>query len=53
MVKQKTTKNQDLFICEDCKLAYKEETWATKCEKWCKKHKTCNLEITKHSTVKE
>ncbi len=40
------------WICEECKLKYKERDWAEKCEDWCKKYKSCNLEITKHA-IKE
>jgi hypothetical protein len=37
------------WICEECKLKYGDKIWAEKCEAWCKKYKSCNLEITKHS----
>ncbi|MEM1574500.1 MAG: hypothetical protein QW755_00220 [Nitrososphaerota archaeon] len=37
------------YICEECKLKYKEKIWAEKCEEWCRKYKSCNLEITKHA----
>jgi hypothetical protein len=45
MVKRMAT----FFICEECKLKYKDKEWAEKCESWCKKYKSCNLEITKHA----
>lgn len=41
------------FECEECKLLYKEKMWAEKCEAWCTKNKSCNLEITKHSVKDE
>jgi len=37
------------FVCEECKLVYKERESAEKCEAWCKEHKSCNIEITKNS----
>lgn len=37
------------YQCEDCKLPYLDRYYAQKCEEWCKKNKTCNIEITKHS----
>lgn len=40
------------YQCSECKLLYKEKEWAEKCEVWCKKHKSCNLEIIKHSLKK-
>lgn len=40
---------QGLYKCPECGLEYKEKEWAEKCEAWCKKHKSCNLEITKHA----
>ncbi len=46
----KSNKDKDvLYKCHECGFWYKEEKWAEKCEAWCKKHKSCNLEITKHS----
>lgn len=42
----------DNYQCDDCKLLYKEKSWAEKCEEWCFKYKSCNIEITKHR-VKE
>ena len=42
-------KINDFWICEECKLRYNEKSWAEKCEVWCKKYKSCNLEITKHA----
>lgn len=38
-----------LYKCPECKLEYKEKEWAEKCKAWCKKYKSCNLEITKHA----
>ena len=49
MVKQTIKNNKIVYICEECKFLYKEKQWARKCEDWCKKHHSCNLEITKHS----
>ena len=40
------------WVCEECGLRYKNKMWAERCEKWCKEHKSCNLEITRHA-VKE
>ena len=41
-----------LYECEECHLFYKDAKWAKKCEEWCIEHKSCNLEITKHATMK-
>ena len=38
-----------LWVCEECGLRYREKFWAEKCEEWCRKHGTCNLEIIKHA----
>jgi len=38
-----------LFQCEVCKFNYIEKTMAEKCEDWCKRHNSCNLEITKNA----
>ncbi len=37
------------YQCEECKFIYSDKKWAEKCERWCKKHHSCNLEITKHA----
>lgn len=40
-----------IYKCPECGLEYEEKSWAEKCEKWCKEHHTCNLEIIKHVKV--
>ena len=42
-------RGENYFVCSECKFAYKDKTWAQKCEKWCKEHNSCNIEITKHA----
>jgi len=37
------------YLCEECKLKYKDKNMAKKCGDWCKKHKSCNLEIITHA----
>ena len=37
------------YVCEECKLKYKEKILARKCENWCRKHKSCNLKITQYA----
>ena len=49
MVKEETKNNENLFKCEACGFYYKEKGWAKKCEDFCNKNKSCNIEITKHS----
>lgn len=52
MVK-KIKKDEDIYFqCEECKFIYKNKEMAEKCEKWCKEHSSCNIEITQHA-VKE
>jgi predicted ATP-dependent serine protease len=50
MVKEIKKGNQVFYQCQECGFYYQEREWAQKCEKWCKEHKSCNLEIIKHST---
>ncbi len=38
-----------LYQCSECGLHYKNEETAKKCKAWCIEHKSCNLEITRHS----
>ena len=49
----KITKKKHSFICPECNFAYKEKEWMEKCEKWCKEHHSCNIEITKHAVQQE
>ena len=50
MMVNKINKDSNRYYeCKECKLIYKNEVWAEKCEKWCRKNKSCNLEITKHA----
>ena len=49
MVKSIINRNIEYYKCEECGLYYKDRTTAKKCEVWCKKHKSCNLEIIGHS----
>ncbi len=41
-----------LYTCPECGLSYKDKDMAKKCEAWCKKYNSCNLEITKYSVNK-
>lgn len=36
-----------LYQCEECGFHYADKESADKCEVWCRKHGTCNVEITK------
>ena len=45
----KNEKAKVLYKCRECGLKYQEKEWAEKCQAWCKKYKSCNLEITKHA----
>ncbi|MCL7387775.1 MAG: hypothetical protein LZ163_01650 [Thaumarchaeota archaeon] len=49
MVKEVEKEGLTFYICEECGLAYKEKTWAEKCEKFCSEHHACSLEITSHA----
>jgi len=49
MAKNINKKNKNYYPCKVCGFIYNTKKFAEKCEAWCKKHKSCNLEITKHS----
>ena len=42
-------KVNNLYICKECCLEYKNKELAEKCQDWCKKYKSCNLAITKYA----
>lgn len=37
------------YKCSECGLSYTDKDLAKKCEEWCRKYHTCNVEIMKHS----
>ncbi|MDH5695920.1 MAG: hypothetical protein OEZ00_04865 [Dehalococcoidia bacterium] len=48
-VVRETKKNgKILYICEECGFAYERKEWAEKCQQWCKRHQSCNVEIIQH-----
>jgi len=49
MVSKKKINGKECYRCNECLLYYPDKKMAEKCEKWCKKHKSCNLEITKYA----
>ena len=49
MVKEEIKNDRKYFMCKSCGFFYKEEKIAQKCEDFCNKHNSCNLEITKHA----
>ena len=49
MVKIIEKSKKKYFQCEICGFIYKEKKWAQKCENFCKKNKSCSLNITKHA----
>jgi len=48
-----TQKDKQYYQCSECGMRYKELEWAQKCEAWCAKHKSCNLDIIAHATPPE
>jgi predicted ATP-dependent serine protease len=42
-------KERDLYMCEECGMKYKTSKLAKKCEDFCKKYKSCSLEIIKEA----
>ncbi|KKL94077.1 hypothetical protein LCGC14_1868260 [marine sediment metagenome] len=40
------------YTCEACGLKYEEREWRDKCQEWCERTHSCNLEIIEHA-VKE
>ncbi|OGY47705.1 MAG: hypothetical protein A3J62_03935 [Candidatus Buchananbacteria bacterium RIFCSPHIGHO2_02_FULL_38_8] len=45
----KKEENLKIYRCSECGLLYRQKEWAEKCQSWCLKYKSCNLEITKHA----
>jgi len=53
MVKEVKKKGKIRYVCEECGFAYEQKEWAEKCQKWCRQHQSCNLEITQHGAPLE
>ena len=49
MVKEIEKNNKKYYQCEICKFCYESRELAEKCEEFCKKYKSCSIEITKHA----
>ncbi len=49
MAKTIKQNQQIVFTCKECGMKYHDEETAKKCEEWCKKNKSCNLEITQYA----
>lgn len=49
MVKKIKKEELILYQCGECGFHYENEEIAEKCEAWCKKHRSCNIEIIKEA----
>ncbi len=49
MVTLKVIKSKKVYQCDECLLFYPNRKDAVDCERWCKKNKSCNLNITKQA----
>ena len=49
MVKEEVINGKTYYQCEECDFYYEEKELAQKCEDFCKEHKSCSIEITKHA----
>lgn len=49
MVKRMLRKGKACFQCNECRMLYPRKDLAEKCEKFCRKYKSCNIEIIKHA----
>ncbi len=52
MVKREVRKESAVFQCEECRMLYADKKKAAACEKWCKQHHSCNLELIKDAIGK-
>ncbi|MDP3953710.1 MAG: hypothetical protein Q8P99_02740 [bacterium] len=46
MVKITKQSGKELSQCEECGFHYEDEKQAEDCEKWCREHHSCNIQIT-------
>jgi len=38
-----------LYECKECGMKYKDKKIRDRCQKWCRKNKSCNLDIIKYA----
>jgi len=49
MVKEIKKNSKKYYECEACNMYYESREMAQKCEDFCNKYKSCDLEIIKHA----
>ena len=49
MAKEINFEGKIVYKCMKCGWMYRDKDIANKCESWCKKHKSCNLELAKYA----
>lgn len=49
MVKEIEKEGRKYYQCAICGIYYETREWAQKCEEFCRKNKSCSVEITKHA----
>jgi len=49
MAEEENLEGQIVFKCMKCGWLYKNRNMAEKCEEWCERHNSCDLEITKYA----
>ena len=47
MVAEIIKRRNKYYVCDECGMGYTELKLAKKCQSWCAKHHSCNLEIIK------
>ncbi|MBS3093959.1 hypothetical protein J4456_05260 [Candidatus Pacearchaeota archaeon] len=49
MAQEVNLEGKIVYKCEKCGWLYRRGKIAEKCQAWCEKHKSCNLEIAKYA----
>ncbi len=49
MAEETNLEGEIVYKCMKCGWIYRKKSLAEKCEQWCQKHKSCNLEIAKYA----
>lgn len=49
MVKEIESKDKTYYQCEACEMYYEDKKIAQKCEDFCNKYKSCNIELISHA----
>ncbi|MBI2444894.1 hypothetical protein HYV43_00720 [Candidatus Micrarchaeota archaeon] len=53
MVHAEHLRGAAVFVCDACRLAYRDEKTASACEAYCRAHNACSLDLIRHAVPRD